>query len=42
MINGMAQQYGGGGHQYAAGALLEGELNQYVERIVEEISYLFK
>ncbi|MCH8953881.1 bifunctional oligoribonuclease/PAP phosphatase NrnA [candidate division KSB1 bacterium] len=42
VINGIAQQYGGGGHQYAAGVLLEGELNQYVERIVEEISYLFK
>ncbi len=42
VINGIAQQYGGGGHQYAAGVLLEGELNQYVDRIVEEISYLFK
>jgi len=41
VINGIAQQYGGGGHQYAAGVLLEGELNQYVKRIVEEISYLF-
>lgn len=41
VINGIAQQFGGGGHRFAAGALLEGELEVYVPQVLEEIAFLW-
>lgn len=42
VINGIAQKFGGGGHPFAAGVLLEGNLNELTERMLEEVTYLFK
>jgi phosphoesterase RecJ-like protein len=41
VINGIAQKYGGGGHPYAAGIMIEGNMKEYIPRILEEVSYLF-
>lgn len=41
VINGVAQKFGGGGHPFAAGILLEGRLDEYMPRILEETTYLF-
>jgi len=42
VINGIAQKFGGGGHPYAAGIMIEGSMKEYIPRILEEVSYLFK
>lgn len=42
VINGIAQKFGGGGHPYAAGVLLEGELREHIPRILQEASDLLK
>lgn len=42
VINGIAQKFGGGGHPYAAGIMIEGDMKEYIPRILEEVSYLFK
>lgn len=42
VINGIAQKFGGGGHPYAAGIMIHGSMKEYIPRILEEVSYLFK
>ncbi len=41
VINGIAQKFGGGGHPFAAGVSIEGNLNEIRTRVLEEMSYLF-
>ncbi len=41
VINGIAQKFGGGGHPYAAGIMIQGSIKEYIPRILEEVSYLF-
>jgi len=36
-VNRFASQYGGGGHQHAAGMVLEGNLDESAERVVEQL-----
>ncbi len=42
VINGIAQKFGGGGHPYAAGIMIEGSMKAHIPRILEEVSYLFE
>jgi phosphoesterase RecJ-like protein len=41
IINGLANRYGGGGHPYASGALVEGNFQQVVQEVVSEAKDLF-
>lgn len=41
VINGLANQFGGGGHQFAAGALVDGALKEVVPQVIEEAKALF-
>jgi len=41
VINGLANRYGGGGHPYASGALVDGNFQQVVQQVVEEAKELF-
>jgi phosphoesterase RecJ-like protein len=41
VINGLANRFGGGGHAYAAGALVDGTLQEIVPRVLEEVKELF-
>ncbi|MDZ7292324.1 MAG: bifunctional oligoribonuclease/PAP phosphatase NrnA [candidate division KSB1 bacterium] len=41
VINGLANRFGGGGHPYASGALVEGNLQQVVTQVVSEAKELF-
>jgi phosphoesterase RecJ-like protein len=36
-VNGLAQRLGGGGHPFAAGAQVDGPLDQAIERVLEEM-----
>lgn len=40
VINTIAKKFGGGGHPFAAGALLEGNLQEHIENILNELSLL--
>lgn len=42
VVNGVAKKFGGGGHKFAAGLLLEGNLDEYLKKILHEVSSLFK
>lgn len=42
VINGIAQKFGGGGHPYAAGILLEGEIKEHHPRILQEVADILK
>lgn len=42
VINGLANRFGGGGHPYAAGALMDGPLAQAITSVLEETKILFK
>lgn len=42
VINGIAQKFGGGGHPFAAGALLHGDLERLAPKVLEEVSHLLK
>jgi len=42
VINTVAQKFGGGGHKFAAGILLEGNLEEYTGRILREVSRLLR
>lgn len=42
VINHVAQKFGGGGHPYAAGVLIEGSLEEYVPRVLAEVKELFR
>lgn len=42
VINGLANRFGGGGHLYAAGALMDGPLEQAIKAVLEEAVNLFK
>lgn len=42
VINHIAQKFGGGGHAYAAGVLIEGSLGEYIPIILKEVANLFK
>lgn len=41
IINGLANRFGGGGHPFASGALVEGNLQQVVNEVVNEAKELF-
>ena len=41
VINKIAQKFGGGGHDYAAGVLIQGTLKDYVPKVLEEVAKLF-
>jgi len=41
VINGLANRFGGGGHPHAAGALVEGTLQDVIPRVVKEAEELF-
>jgi phosphoesterase RecJ-like protein len=41
VINHIAQKFGGGGHAYAAGVLIEGSLDEYIPKILREVAKLF-
>jgi phosphoesterase RecJ-like protein len=41
IINGLANRFGGGGHPYASGALVTGNLQQVVNEVVSEAKELF-
>jgi len=41
VINGLANRFGGGGHPYASGALVEGNFQQLVQQVVSEAKELF-
>jgi phosphoesterase RecJ-like protein len=41
IINGLANRFGGGGHPYASGALVEGKMPQVIKQVVEEAKELF-
>ncbi len=41
VVNGLANRYGGGGHPYASGALVDGNFQQVVQQVVEEAKELF-
>jgi len=41
VINGLANRYGGGGHPYASGALVDGNFQQVMQQVVEEAKELF-
>jgi len=41
VINGLANRFGGGGHPYASGALVEGKMQQIVQEVVSEAKGLF-
>lgn len=41
VINGLAGRFGGGGHQFAAGAVIEGTMQEVVTMVVEEARMLF-
>ncbi len=40
VVNGVARKFGGGGHQYAAGVLMEGSMHQHVKSILSEVALL--
>lgn len=40
VVNGLANRYGGGGHPYASGALVDGNFQQVVQQVVEEAKEL--
>lgn len=42
VINGLANRYGGGGHPYASGALVDGNFQQVMQQVVEEAKELFR
>ncbi len=42
VINGLANRFGGGGHPYAAGALMDGPLSEAVTAVLREIRQLFR
>ncbi|KPK71315.1 hypothetical protein AMJ71_08100 [candidate division TA06 bacterium SM1_40] len=41
-VNGLARQFGGGGHAYASGALPEGELDAVIEEVIGEACRLVR
>jgi phosphoesterase RecJ-like protein len=41
VVNGLANRFGGGGHPYASGALVEGKFQEVVKRVVDEAKELF-
>ncbi|MFQ5708422.1 MAG: bifunctional oligoribonuclease/PAP phosphatase NrnA [bacterium] len=41
VINQIAQKFGGGGHAYAAGVLIKGELDEFIPAVLGEVSKLF-
>lgn len=41
IINGLANRYGGGGHPYASGALVDGNFQEVMKRVVSEAKELF-
>jgi bifunctional oligoribonuclease and PAP phosphatase NrnA len=41
VINGLANRFGGGGHQYASGALVDGPVQEIVPRVVDEAKEFF-
>lgn len=41
VINGLANQLGGGGHPFAAGALVDGALKNVIPQVIEEAKSLF-
>jgi len=42
VINGLANRFGGGGHPYASGALVEGNFQQVMQQAVAEAKELFR
>jgi phosphoesterase RecJ-like protein len=41
VVNEIAQRFGGGGHPFAAGALIEGKLNEVVPKVTDAVRALF-
>ena len=42
VVNGVAQKFGGGGHPYAAGVVIRGSMQEYVPKVLQEVSRLFR
>ncbi|RMD95143.1 MAG: bifunctional oligoribonuclease/PAP phosphatase NrnA [Calditrichaeota bacterium] len=42
VVNTVAQKFGGGGHAYAAGVLIEGSLEEYIPKVLHEVKKLLK
>ncbi|NIR48142.1 bifunctional oligoribonuclease/PAP phosphatase NrnA [candidate division KSB1 bacterium] len=42
VVNDIAQKFGGGGHPYAAGVVIEGQMNEYIPKVLKEVSHLFQ
>jgi phosphoesterase RecJ-like protein len=40
VINGVAQKFGGGGHPFAAGAVIRGTIQEYLPKVLNEVSLL--
>lgn len=41
VINQIAKKFGGGGHPYAAGVLIEGRPDEYIPKVLKEVATLF-
>ncbi|RMF63147.1 MAG: bifunctional oligoribonuclease/PAP phosphatase NrnA [Calditrichaeota bacterium] len=41
-VNVVAQKFGGGGHPFASGVLIEGKMEEYIPKVLEEVSRLFR
>lgn len=42
VINGVAKKFGGGGHAFAAGILLEGNMHEHIDNVLSEVRKLFR